>query len=219
MNSVQTGFKIKSCYVKTGKKQNHMPTRNFEPSLYTSAQPNVPFPPLDLNIDIDEQYHLLDDFEFVNPLTNSHVNTMQDSLAMFHKKEFAKPSDQKIKYEIPTETVKKEQPFVSFKYNVEKLKILKENGIKKSSKLIREPIKQTTQTIIKRVESIRARYSEEAKQILENWYKAHERDPYPESSEKQLLAEKTKLSITQVSSWLSRRRGKDNKWVSRRVLM
>ncbi len=57
---------------------------------------------------------------------------------------------------------------------------------------------------------IGARFSRESVRILKNWLSTHNRHPYPNEEEKEMLQKQTGLNKTQITNWLAnaRRRGK-----------
>ncbi|KAH8889652.1 hypothetical protein GQ53DRAFT_825088 [Thozetella sp. PMI_491] len=57
---------------------------------------------------------------------------------------------------------------------------------------------------------IGARFSRESVRILKNWLSTHNRHPYPNEDEKEMLQKQTGLNKTQITNWLAnaRRRGK-----------
>lgn len=67
---------------------------------------------------------------------------------------------------------------------------------------------QTDCEILKNLKNIRSKknFHEELLIILEEWYGLNERNPYANKSTKQELANRTNLSIEQVSSWLANKR-------------
>ncbi len=60
------------------------------------------------------------------------------------------------------------------------------------------------------VPKIGARFSRESVRILKNWLSTHNRHPYPNEEEKEMLQKQTGLNKTQITNWLAnaRRRGK-----------
>ena len=60
--------------------------------------------------------------------------------------------------------------------------------------------------VIKRTQTVRKQYSFNTTNILNDWFDAYVENPYPTAEIKMELAEKTSLTILQISYWMSNKR-------------
>ncbi|XP_061172589.1 uncharacterized protein LOC133181949 [Saccostrea echinata] len=86
-------------------------------------------------------------------------------------------------------------------------------NIKKCEAAKRKITDAEIQAVMQR-ESKRQRHNQplnlKAVHIMTEWYEAHEENPYPSKSEKEIMAKEGGISITQVKSWFANKRNRSN---------